>query len=224
MNFFRYKKYYMIFLKKFSFNSSEKSKLKLLICEGCKLKQLESKLLCNLCSVIYTPLEILNKKNYFDIFNLNQNFSIDKIFLESKYKEIQKFIHPDKFAMGNDSIIKDAHQASSLVGIAYHTLLDDFSRGNYLLYLKGCKNISEGNQSITDKNFLEEFMDVRERIEDAKSIDEILEIKIEINEKINNLVDDLNKKFQKEDYSEALEILKKIKFNLSILENIKNKI
>jgi len=64
---------------------------------------------------------ILEKKNFYEIFQIEENFSIDKKILEKKYKEIQMIIHPDKFAQLDKLKLDEAHNASSLVITAFNT-------------------------------------------------------------------------------------------------------
>jgi len=217
------------FFKNLKFNlsnelNSNQTILKGRICEGCKLKQIDSKIICGICNTIHNPLDILKHSNYFEIFNLNQKFSIDKIYLEKKYKDIQKVIHPDKFAQSDKATLDQAHDASSLVVHAYNILKDDFKRANYLLNLKGFDNIGETNTTIKDKKFLMAFMDLQERIDEAETKEEILEIKDEIEDEITSLTKELEQNFESEKLDKVLEVLKSIKFNLSLLDNINNKI
>lgn len=194
------------------------------ICQSCKLKNLDSKIICGICNTIHNPLEFIRHSNYFDLFNLNQKFSIDKNFLEKKYKEIQKVIHPDKFAQTDSNTLNLAHDASSLVVHAYNILKDDYKRANYLLNLKGFDSVAENDATITDNKFLMHFMDIQERIDDAETKEELLEIKAEIDNEIKSLTGELDKNFENEQLEKALEVLKSIKFNLSLLENVNNKI
>lgn len=194
------------------------------ICQDCKLKQLNSKIICGVCNTMHNPLDFIRHSNYFDLFNLNQKFSIDKDSLEKKYKEIQKVIHPDKFAQSDSFTLNQAHDASSLVVHAYNILRDDFKRGNYLLNLKGYENINEITATIKDKKFLMQFMDFQERIDEAETKEELMEIKAKIDQEIKSLTNELDKNFEIEQLEKALEILKSIKFNLSLLESINNKI
>jgi molecular chaperone HscB len=166
---------------------------------------------------------ILTKNNFYEIFQIEENYIIDKKILERKYKDIQMIIHPDKFAQLDKTKLDEAHNASSLVITAYNILKDDYKRGNYLLELKGFESIAESN-TIHDKEFLMDFMDKQERIDDCENKEEILIIKNEINNDICLLTNKLAELFIKNDYKECVNILNTIKFNLSLMENINNKI
>jgi molecular chaperone HscB len=166
---------------------------------------------------------ILIKKNFYDIFQMEENYIIDKKILEKKYKDIQMIIHPDKFAQLDKIKLDEAHNASSLVITAFNTLKDDYQRGNYLLELKGFESIKESN-TIHDKEFLIEFMEKQERIDDCESKEEIIIIKNEIHDDIYFLTNKLTDLFNKKDYKECVNILNTIKFNLSLIDNINNKI
>ena len=108
------------------------------------------------------------------------------------------------------------------MGNAYFILKDDFKRANYLLFLKGYESIEEGNATIKDQIYLETFMDIQEQIEEAQTKEEFMEIKKCLDEKIFFLTNELNKNFESEDLEKALEVLKTIKFNMSLSEQINN--
>jgi len=92
-----------------------------------------------------------------------------------------------------------------------------------LLELKGFEFITESH-TIHDKEFLMIFMDLQERIDDCENKEEINEIKNEINETIKTLTEKLEDMFNKNEYKECFHILNTIKFNLSLMENVNNKI
>ena len=67
-------------------------------------------------------------------------------------------------------------------------------------------------------------MDIQERIEECSNKEELCQIKREIELKIKLSKDQIEKYFSNEEISKVLEILKSIKFHLTILEQINNKI
>ena len=86
-------------------------------------------------------LHYLKSKNYFQIFNLPQNYYIDKEKLNKTYKILQFHFHPDK------SKQKDAIECSSLISTAFKTLKDDISRIKYILKIN---NIQKRNDNKID--------------------------------------------------------------------------
>lgn len=52
-------------------------------------------LFCSHCKVLQKPDE---KSNHFQIMGLEESYDIDDTYLSKKYKELQRYLHPDKFA------------------------------------------------------------------------------------------------------------------------------
>jgi hypothetical protein len=91
-------------IRKFFFTTNNLSLVKEKICESCKVKKLENKYVCGMCKTIrdIRPSHFLNKLNFFSVFNMNSEFKIDKGELDKQYKELQKVIHPDKYALSDE--------------------------------------------------------------------------------------------------------------------------
>ncbi|MFT7054148.1 MAG: molecular chaperone HscB, partial [Psychromonas sp.] len=75
--------------------------------------------------------------NYFELFSLPVNFSIDQTRLSTTYRELQKQYHPDKFVMQNDNERLRAMQKSTEINDAYQTLKNSSLRAQYMLLLAG---------------------------------------------------------------------------------------
>ena len=65
----------------------------------------------------------------FEIFGLKPQFRIDKQKLDEKYFEIQKKVHPDRFASASDAEKRVAQQWATLINDAYQKLSDPIQRG-----------------------------------------------------------------------------------------------
>ena len=91
-------------MNKFFFTTSYSNIIKEKICKSCKVKKLENKYVCGMCKTIreIRPSQYLNKLNFFSVFNMNSEFKIDKGALDHKYKELQKVVHPDKYALSDE--------------------------------------------------------------------------------------------------------------------------
>jgi molecular chaperone HscB len=118
-------------IKKYFFNTS--NNLKDSICKGCRLNELNNKIICGVCVTVRKPYDYIKEKDFFSIFNLKSNYIIDKSYLEKQYKDIQKLIHPDKYSNFSELEIKEAQDCSAYVSNAYFILKDDVNRANYLV-------------------------------------------------------------------------------------------
>ncbi|MFL5331166.1 MAG: Fe-S protein assembly co-chaperone HscB [Gemmataceae bacterium] len=98
--------------------------------------------------------------DHFERLGLPRRFALAADELERNYLAQSRTVHPD-FAG------ESAMEESSRLNEAYTTLRDPFRRVEYLLQLLGGPGAKEVSQAPPE--FLEEMMDLRERMEDAKS-------------------------------------------------------
>ena len=64
------------------------------------------------------------KKNYFDLFGIEEGIDINISSLNKKYNHLQQQFHPDKYANSSSHEKRLALQISSYVNDAYITLGD----------------------------------------------------------------------------------------------------
>jgi molecular chaperone HscB len=103
-------------------------------------------------------------QSYFELFDLPQGFSVDSGLLGERYRQLQRELHPDRFAGGTAQEQRLAVQYSGLVNQAYNTLKQPLSRALYLLELAGWTAEEVSRQQI-DGGFLIEQMELREKLE-----------------------------------------------------------
>ena len=75
--------------------------------------------------------------NPFEIFGLVPKFELDEDQLQKKYLEVQRKVHPDRFASASDAEKRVAEQWAALINDAYHKLNDPVERGKLLCSMKG---------------------------------------------------------------------------------------
>nr|XP_033340020.1 iron-sulfur cluster co-chaperone protein HscB [Megalopta genalis] len=122
----------------------------------------KSKLFCSKCNTLQEPPENLT---YFDLMDIPESYDVTVTEIQSKYKELQKLLHPDKFGTKSEKEKQLSENLSSLINSAYSTLSNPLHRGLYMLKLNNI-TISEGTYSM-DPEFLMEIMERNERIEGA---------------------------------------------------------
>jgi molecular chaperone HscB len=106
-------------------------------------------------------------RNYFDLFGLPLQFSLDKPTLVSRFQELQKQLHPDKFASKPAAERRWSMQAASFVNEGYQTLGHDLKRAVYLLQLNHV-SVDEETDTHMAPAFLMEQMEYREALEEAE--------------------------------------------------------
>jgi len=123
--------------------------------------------------------------NYFQLFGLTDNFTVDLGRLSELYQALQKTVHPDRFAHASSQEQMIAVQKSAMINDAYQTLKKPLQRADYILKLRGTPMPSE-QASFSDNQFLIRQMELREMLSDVKSSDDV---NSEI-DKINQTLDD----------------------------------
>lgn len=112
-------------------------------------------------------------QSYFELFGLPEGFQVDLKLLSSRYQELQKALHPDKFANASDRERRISLQQAAQVNSAFQTLKDPLARARYLLEQKGVVANDESS-TIRDPEFLEQQMELREELADIRDGDDPL--------------------------------------------------
>jgi molecular chaperone HscB len=100
---------------------------------------------------------------YFSLFGFEASFALDRDELTHRYRELQKAVHPDRYANAGESERLMAVSQAARINDAFQTLRDPISRARYLLQQYGGNWQDE--QTIQDKAFLFEQMELREELE-----------------------------------------------------------
>ncbi len=103
-------------------------------------------------------------QDHFELFGLPARFAVDAAALESRYHELQREVHPDRFAAAPDAERRVSMQLATRVNEAYQTLKSPLRRAVYILKLRGVDPEFETNTAMPPE-FLVEQMSWRERIE-----------------------------------------------------------
>ena len=110
--------------------------------------------------------------NYFQLFGLEIQFTIDLAKLSTIYQTLQKKVHPDRFAHGSSQEQMLAVKKSTLINDAYQTLKKPLNRAQYLLELRGISMPNE-QASFGDVSFLMHQMELREMLDEVKHADDV---------------------------------------------------
>ena len=97
--------------------------------------------------------------NYFELFALTRSYVLDTNELRAKYLELQRAVHPDKFANASEQNRLLAVQQSARINDGFGMLKTPINRAEYLLLLAGIE-LSHEYQTIKDPTFLMEQMEL----------------------------------------------------------------
>lgn len=107
--------------------------------------------------------------NDFELFELPQQFALDRAQLDDRWKALQREVHPDRFAAQGAAAQRVAMQWSVRINEAYQRLKDPLKRAAYLCELRGVPVQAENNTAMPTA-FLMQQMAWRETLEDTTQL------------------------------------------------------
>lgn len=120
---------------------------------------------CGACGALQPPPVELT---HFQLLGLPLGYELNLEALEQHYHKLSRRMHPDRFAASDERDRRLSLDWSTRLNDAYATLREPLRRAEYLLSLQGVQALGEA-QSLMDPAFLEEQMEFRERLADARS-------------------------------------------------------
>ncbi len=111
-----------------------------------------------------TPFE----NNFFDLFGIDKTYTIDRLLLRDRFRDLQKKFHPDNFASASAQERRLSAQYAALINEAFTTLNDPMQRGRYMLASHGVST-DEENDTRMDPEFLMQQIELREEMDAAQS-------------------------------------------------------
>jgi molecular chaperone HscB len=108
------------------------------------------------------------KADHFALFGVKPAFRLDLSDLDSRYRDIQAQVHPDRFAHAGEAERRLSMQWATHANEAYQTLKRPLERAKYLLHLAGHDIQAESNTAMP-ADFLMEQMEWREAVMDARN-------------------------------------------------------
>ena len=110
--------------------------------------------------------------NDFELFELPQQFALERAPLDARWKDLQREAHPDKFASQGAAAQRVAMQWSVRINEAYQRLKDPLRRAAYLCELGGAPIQAENNTAMPAA-FLMQQMEWREALDDAHDLPQL---------------------------------------------------
>ncbi|WP_280191608.1 Fe-S protein assembly co-chaperone HscB [Delftia sp. PS-11] len=104
----------------------------------------------------------------FELFALPRQFAQERSAIDTRWKELQREAHPDRFAAQGAAAQRVAMQWSVRINEAYQRLKDPLRRAAYLCELQGAPVRAEDNTAMP-RAFLMQQMEWREALDDARS-------------------------------------------------------
>ena len=156
--------------------------------------------------------QCMRYQNYFELYNMNMNYGIDKKLLRKKYLELSQKHHPDR----NDD--KDTHIIMSDVISAYTILNDDFSRAKYIIGLMKI-DISKN----TDQDLVMKVFELNEKLDSLNQQSNLKEFHKQMNKEYEYVLSEFSKCYL-HDTNKAVIALQYAKYYRQICKNIEDRL
>ncbi len=153
-------------------------------------------------------------QNHYEIFGVPARFEVDLRGLEARYRELQREVHPDRFAAAPQAEQRVSMQLATRVNEAYQTLKSPLRRAGYLLQLHGVDPEFETNTSMPGE-FLADQMEKRERLENAAAAgdwERLIAISSDLRLEQDALFARIERQLGARDWTEAAATLRQLKF------------
>ena len=161
-------------------------------------------------------------QNYFELFGLPVSYDVDQTKLAEHYRELQRTVHPDKFANAPDQERRLSVQRAALINEAFHALKSPIHRARYMLEMRGIE-FDDQRETAIDPMFLMEQMELREILADIPRSDDGLmklgQLQDDIQKKVKALTNELMELF-KTDSDEAMASAKANMHKLQFMDKL----
>jgi len=154
-------------------------------------------------------------RDYFELFGIPKQFSVDLNSIASRYRELQSEIHPDRFAHASERDKRLSVQYSTYINEAYECLRTPLSRAIYLLQ-QLAPEYDVDSSNTHDPAFLMEQMELREDLASIKDrpdpeamLDKLLS---GVDEHFNQLQEAFEKALSANELSSATDLVGKMQF------------
>lgn len=187
-------------------------------CWNCSEALGKTDFICRRCE---TPQETSHRLNYFEVFNEEEKYNIDTSKLQRKFRDLQRLLHPDKFASKSKKEQALSDNISALVNQAYQTLSKPEKRAKYLLKLSG----KDLDSVVLDSAFLARMMELNEEVasveehQNRKSAEEYLKV---VQNEAEELAKQLSAAFEQDNLDEASIELAKLKYLRNVEAKLKD--
>ena len=165
-------------------------------------------------------------RNYFELFDFAESYSINQQQLADKYRVLQTELHPDRFVNASDQERRVSVQATSYVNEAYATLKSDLKRAHYLLQLSDIE-FNADTETSSDAEFLMQTMELHEKVEevdkDAAPLQALDELSKRLKQDQESLTASFSKQFESKDLYAAKETALKLQFYQRLTNQVRKK-
>jgi molecular chaperone HscB len=162
---------------------------------------------------------------FFELFGLPASYDVNGETLAQRYRELQRAVHPDRFANAQDAERRLSVQLAARINEGFRTLKDPLDRARYLLEIAGVEMDERGTQ--LDGAFLMDQMELRERLDETRaaqdSAQRLSELRRDVTVREQALIGELARVFQtptQEALLQARTLTRKLQFFRRLAEEL----
>ncbi len=169
---------------------------------------------------------VLETNNFFEIFSLPVTWQIDRSLLDTRYRNLQREFHPDRYAAKGDTEKRLAVQTTALINQAYDSLKSPLKRAQYLLELAHI-DANQESHITSDGAFLMQQIELREALADLRdssdAASELDSMHGQVQDNYLKLQNDFAAQHSAAQYNDAFDTVAKMQFFAKLLDEIEQR-
>ena len=186
-------------------------------CWSCKGPISKIRAFCDTCGAVQPPGQL----DHFMRFGLKPTFDINVDWLDQKYFDLQRNLHPDRFATCSAQEKSLSQQQATAINDAYETLKKPLNRADYMVDLLSVIFLPEGCNLVNDQELLLESMELREALEECDTMEQVNVLSTRAKNEIQNCIETLSKLFGDNDIKGACRLKTRLKYLEKFTEEIR---
>jgi molecular chaperone HscB len=186
----------------------------IVVCWSCKGPVESGVLFCPVCEAVQPPGQL----DHFSRLGLEVSFDVDQKMLDRRYFDLQRHLHPDRFATKTPRERALSQSQATSLNQAYEVLKDDLGRADYLIHLQGTEVLPEGCNLVNDRKLLMESLELREALAKAKTAVEVDALARRAAGDIETCVGQLSSLFADDDLEGACRLTTRLKYFRKLAE------
>jgi molecular chaperone HscB len=183
-------------------------------CWSCKGPVLQVVSFCETCGAVQPP----GQANHFLRLGLETSFDIDIDWLDQHYFNMQRNLHPDRFATSSAQEKSLSQQQATTINDAYETLKEPLRRADYMVDLLSADLLPDGCNLVNDQALLMETMELREALQECETMEQVNALSARAQNEIKGCIDKLSKLFKDNDIEGACRLKTRLRYLRKLAE------
>jgi molecular chaperone HscB len=152
------------------------------------------------------------QSNDFELFGLAPQYAQDRTAIDTRWKDLQREAHPDKFAAQGAAAQRLAMQWSVRINEAYQRLKDPLKRAAYLCELNATPVNAENNTAMPVE-FLMQQMAWREALDEAGNAADLDALGVQVGVARRQALEQCGRALdEQQDYRQAVQLVRALMF------------